>query len=85
MGPLLIYCMPRICIEREEDVFLLDPAEVHSLPASFVTEGRLSRSTIRPTQHLIYYLRFCLRLGSVNAIGSSLMNCIKGVDHFDVL
>lgn len=66
-----------------EACFHSTPAEVHSLPASFVTEGRLPRITTRPVQHnLIYYLRFCFRLASVNAIVSNLMNCIKGVDHF---
>lgn len=73
-----------ICTERTGDVFLPEPVEVHSLPASSVMESRLSRSAIRPLQrNLIYYLRFCFRLDSVNAIDSCLMNCIRGVDHLN--
>lgn len=66
----------------------LAPAEAHSQPASSSTDGRPTSSParVRPAQrNLIYYPRFCLRLDSVDAIDSRLMNCIRGVDYFRTL
>lgn len=88
----------RICIESTRRwwwwcwggacVRSLAPAATHSQPASLSTEGRPASSParVRPAQrNLIYYPRFCLRLDSVDAIDSRLMNCIRGVDYFRTL
>lgn len=57
------------------------PADVHSLPASSVAEGRLSRSTIRPIpRDLINYLLCCRRLDLTNVIDIGLINCIMVVN-----
>lgn len=57
------------------------PADVHSLPASSVAEGRLSRSTIRPIpRDLVNYLLSCRRLDLTNVIDICLINCIMVVD-----
>lgn len=72
----------RICIERTADMFLFAAAEVHSLSASSVTEGRPSPSAIRPIQHnLIYCLSLCFRLDSANEADSCLMKCSGDFDY----
>lgn len=81
---VLLNSKERICIERSADVFAFAPTEVHSLPASSVTEGRLSLSAIRPTRrNLIYYPRLCFGLNSASEIGSCLMDCVRDVDSLD--